>query len=190
MRAGRGGAPITSGSACGAAKKNTTRQCMGLVTSRPSASNLPLAIRILKLSIAPCERDGPPCCYCRTRAPLLEGPSSAHCFNGHGTQTAEILGAVLYYFCVTSVGLEPGCRPLTKKICCPEGRLPPLLRTLIRGKEIKLLFNNTCVSTALASPYEPCLVRQLAKHLCDFLLTALRKARLRLCSVPDLFLLR
>ena len=128
--------------------------------------------------------------YCRTRASLLEDPSSAHCFNGHGTQTAEILGAVLYYFCVTSVGLEPGCRPLTKKICCPEGRLPPLLRTLIRGKEIKLLFNNTCVSTALASPYEPCLVRQLAKHLCDFLLTALRKARLRLCSVPDLFLLR
>ena len=32
--------------------------------------------------------------YCRTRAPLLEDPSSAHCFNGHGTQTAEILGAI------------------------------------------------------------------------------------------------
>ena len=95
--------------------------------------------------------------YCRTRASLLEDPSSAHCFNGHGTQTAEILGAVSYYFYVTSVGLEPGCRPLTKNICCPEGRLPPLLRTLIRGKEINLLVNNTCFRRLRLHPYEPVL---------------------------------
>ena len=39
--------------------------------------------------------------------------------------------------------MNQGAAFINKKIFCPEGRLPPLLRAMIRGKEINLLVNNT-----------------------------------------------
>ena len=89
----------------GARKQLLALVAAGTFVALASAEEVPRR-EVAKLDA---RRFGREMAYCRTRASLLEDPSSAHCFNGHGTPTVEILGAVSQHFYATLVGLEPGC---------------------------------------------------------------------------------